>query len=285
MAAVILTTLALSFGPTACGPSAEELRMREMQAELDQAKRAAAAQRERAESAEQWFRWTLIFAMFSTGALVIYAWIRSDGESGQQTDRSCQFAQRALDFEDAIPAQAAMSHTGFESEGVVIDGMNLACGQEPGRNPKLGRILAVVEEVQRAEIPFVVYFDASMGPNLKSSDEKKAYERLLERGSDCFKKVPSGERADNFILDRVERTGWLAISNDRFRDHASQYSWIEDNAQFGQRRFGFEIERDLVIIPRLNVRAKVPGDILQSADRILQQCEAKSSAGTRGSPE
>ena len=111
----------------------------------------------------------------------------------------------------------------------VIDGTNLLLLH--GRaNPELRYVLALCEYFEARGIAYACFFDANTDYLLKEQDNEQ-YEvfRSFTRDGSCLEKlvvVPSGIRADDWLLARAKSEGAGVISNDKFRKRGRRDRWI-----------------------------------------------------------
>lgn len=109
----------------------------------------------------------------------------------------------------------------------VIDGTNLL--RATGDNLRCGMavLLAVaLEAIQHADDVLCI-FDANTRHIVKVNREvEEIYLHLLRRHGHHFVECTGGTRADDIILAEADYSDAVVISNDRFRDFATTYSWI-----------------------------------------------------------
>lgn len=114
---------------------------------------------------------------------------------------------------------------------IVVDGSNVMHWKDNSAQ------LATLQEVLRAleargYAPGVV-FDANAGYKISDSYRHDfAFGKMLGLPKDRVMVVPRGEPADPVILAAAREHGVLVVSNDRFRDWATDFPEVADPAHF-----------------------------------------------------
>lgn len=157
-------------------------------------------------------------------------------------------------------------------EQVAIDGQNVMYGSPNDQKVSLLNLLGLVADLNERGITFKCFFDANtfftlMKANRK--DEAYTYRRLCHDYADQFIEVPGRNRADDFLLDYVSRSGEVIISNDQYRDFSNKYSWLGDS----QRRVSFLIHSGIMQIVGLGIRANIPNNLTEAESHIRKQME------------
>ena len=100
---------------------------------------------------------------------------------------------------------------------------------------------------------FIFLFDANFSHVFKlDRDSNKFMKALgLEPGEGSV--VPSGSRADDFIIQFGERDGSMVITNDLFRDQPERVKNLNSNGKISK----FLVFGDSVLIPDLNLDVSI----------------------------
>lgn len=127
---------------------------------------------------------------------------------------------------------------------VVLDASNIA----RERPADVRRIRSIARELRKRGTPFIFIFDANFAYQF---DLPRESDRLLnELGLDSTEGsvVPSGSRADDFVIQLGEREGAVIVTNDHFRDRADRLSQLSP-----ERLMKFMVVTDAVLIPDLRL--------------------------------
>lgn len=154
------------------------------------------------------------------------------------------------------------------TDKIVIDGTNLLHGSLYDQKPSLLNLLALIAELQRLKIQFKCFFDANTYYKFQKAlrkDHAEAYAQFCRDLPDLFVEVPSGNKADDFILDYAHRSGTPIISNDRYRDFAQYYPWLESESH---RRFSFATHSGMLQIVRLGIYAPIPENLIATVSSV-----------------
>ena len=154
---------------------------------------------------------------------------------------------------------------------VIIDGTNLLHGMSNGKTLSLLNVLGLVIELNNRKIAFKCFFDANTFFTLLGAGKKAeayAYRRLCYDLSDQFVEVPGRNRADDFLLDYVNKGNETIISNDQYRDFASKYAWL---AKDSGRRVSFLVHSALMQVVALGLSAAIPTNLAESESLLRNQ--------------
>jgi uncharacterized protein YegL len=155
------------------------------------------------------------------------------------------------DYEEIAPVVFAKGEECVEVKTstvneLLLDGMNISFWRADCQSD-IAITLSLARELQKRNIPFLVYFDATM--RYQKNLEQDKFEQLLKDDPEHFVMIPAGIRADDFILQHADRTGSNVISNDCFRDFAKQYSWVGDRSRF----YRGMVIKNRIMIPNLQI--------------------------------
>ena len=109
-----------------------------------------------------------------------------------------------------------------EIREVLVDGSNVAHATEGGE-ARLDNIQLVMRTLSEDGLKPIIVADAALRHQI---DDKAAYEKLIEDG--VVKQAPAGTDADYFILSFAREMGARILTNDRFRDRASEFAEERD---------------------------------------------------------
>jgi Zc3h12a-like ribonuclease protein len=119
--------------------------------------------------------------------------------------------------------QPAPSHPAQpESNIVLVDGSNVAHSTE-GEKPLVANLMAVRDKLKEEGFEPIIMADAALRHQI---DDPKRYEQLIDDGA--VRQAPAGTDADYFILSFARELNATIVSNDRFRDRASQFPEARD---------------------------------------------------------
>jgi hypothetical protein len=123
-------------------------------------------------------------------------------------------------------------------ETVIIDGANVAYEERSaGGKPKLSNLLKVRAELEGRGFEAIILVDASLKYDI---DDQAQLESLIR--AQQVRQVPAGTDADFFILQLAEQLDARIVTNDRYKDYAERYPWIEE------RRLPYMIVKGEVIL-------------------------------------
>lgn len=139
--------------------------------------------------------------------------------------------------------------SGITPKLVVLDASNIA-REAP---PNVKRIECIARGLRSANLKFIFLFDANFSHVFKlDRDSNKFMKALgLEPGEGSV--VPSGSRADDFIIQFGERDGSMVITNDLFRDQPERVKNLNSNGKISK----FLVFGDSVLIPDLNLDVSI----------------------------
>ena len=129
----------------------------------------------------------------------------------------------------------------------VIDGSNIAYEERSSDNkPKLSNILILKKKLERAGIDnYKIICDFSI---YHCIDEQEQYSQLIKNKE--IIEVPSGAKADIFILQYSHNKNAYIISNDRFKEHFDLFDkdWLEE------RQISFMITDNEIYFDKLIIK-------------------------------
>jgi hypothetical protein len=129
----------------------------------------------------------------------------------------------------------------FMAEGrevVIIDGANVAYEERSaGGKPKLSNLLKVRGELEERGFEPVIIVDASLKYDI---DDQSQLETLIQ--SQKVRQVPAGTDADYFIIQFAQELDALIVTNDRYKDYAEQFPWVNE------RRLPYMIVKGEVVL-------------------------------------
>ena len=121
---------------------------------------------------------------------------------------------------------------------VVIDGANVAYEERSaGGKPKLSNLLKVRSELEERGQEAVIIVDASLKYDIDDADQ---LEKLIR--SQQVRQVPAGTDADYFIIQFAHELDADIVTNDRYKDYAEQYPWVQE------RRLPYMIVKGEVVL-------------------------------------
>ena len=101
---------------------------------------------------------------------------------------------------------------------MLVDAANVAHSTE-GPTAKLSNIVLVMDKLREEGFRPLIVADAALRHQI---DDKAAYEKLIEDG--VVKQAPAGTDADYFILSFAREMHARILTNDRFRDRATEFA-------------------------------------------------------------
>ena len=120
----------------------------------------------------------------------------------------------------------------------VIDGANVAYEERSaGGKPLLSNLTKVRRELEERGFEAVILVDASLKYDI---DDQEQLETLIR--SQEVRQVPAGTDADYFIIQFADQLDALIVTNDRYKDYAEQYPWVNE------RRLPYMIVRGEVVL-------------------------------------
>jgi Zc3h12a-like Ribonuclease NYN domain len=125
------------------------------------------------------------------------------------------------------PCRAVASPILATNRDVVVDGSNVM--YQLDGTPRLEAVVAVMRHIVRHARSSCCVFDANAFHVLREQQGlfyAKQYIRLFTTYSKLFIEAPARTRADDIILANADKCSAIVISNDRFREYASVYPWI-----------------------------------------------------------
>ena len=143
---------------------------------------------------------------------------------------------------------------------VFIDALNLAHWR--GRAPSLRVPLTLLGQLLADGREAVLYFDANARYRL--GEEANLYQRLLAHSRYCVE-VPSGKRADGFMLKAATACGGCVVSRDRYRDYRKKYRRLIDDPA---RLLDGSAKEDRLRVPGLGVDSALPATAEEAWDQL-----------------
>lgn len=123
-------------------------------------------------------------------------------------------------------------------EMIVIDGANVAYEEKSaGGRPKLSNLLKVRRELEERGFEALILVDASLKYDI---DDQTQLESLI--ASQQVRQVPAGTDADFFIIQLAEQLDARIVTNDRYKDYAERFPWIQE------RRLPYMIVKGEVVL-------------------------------------
>lgn len=141
-------------------------------------------------------------------------WLRAKWRARRRT--------RARAEQRARSAQRKRAAREAPRKWVVVDGSNVLYWQD--ETPSLTAVTAVLNEVQRAGMTPLVWFDANVGYKVGTSYMNPAdLARALGVSRKQVRVAPKGSPADPLLLDEAAKLGTGVVTNDRYRDWVESY--------------------------------------------------------------
>ena len=125
-----------------------------------------------------------------------------------------------------------------DKEAIVIDGANVAYEERSaGGRPKLSNLLKVRCELEERGFEAIILVDASLKYDI---DDQAQLQSLI--ASQQVRQVPAGTDADFFIIQLAEQVNARIVTNDRYKDYAERFPWIQE------RRLPYMIVKGEVVL-------------------------------------
>ena len=164
-----------------------------------------------------------------------------------------------------------------------IDGNNV-CFWKDSDNFSLATLLNLCRELKYQGHDYYCYFDANAIHLPKNYLEKTAIQQMITDKM-RYRVAPGGTQADDFIIMAADNANAAVISNDRFRNLAGQYSWLDKN-HMPQRLFKGGVypsaNGDTLMIPDLKINCLLDTNIqnliseLNTASKYKSQTHKKT---------
>ncbi|HST53011.1 MAG TPA: hypothetical protein VLJ61_13450 [Pyrinomonadaceae bacterium] len=123
-------------------------------------------------------------------------------------------------------------------QAIVIDGANVAYEERSaGGRPKLSNLLKVRCELEERGFEAIILVDASLKYDI---DDQAQLQSLI--ASQQVRQVPAGTDADFFIIQLAEQIDARIVTNDRYKDYAERFPWIQE------RRLPYMIVKGEVVL-------------------------------------
>jgi hypothetical protein len=160
-------------------------------------------------------------------------------------------------------------------DAYVIDGLNVARSYAPNKPASLPVLLTLLSALRQRGWTFKCFFDANsryVFHDEAGADHMDAYDALCRDYPDNFVQVPGRTQADREILAYAHSRGTRIISNDRFREYAQVYPWIEREPQ---RRITGIAHSGFVHVTPLGIEASIPNDLSEIVSSIRDLLEPR----------
>lgn len=154
------------------------------------------------------------------------------------------------------------------SNSFVIDARNVVHCTGPDQLPSLLVLVGLLLELHRRNVSYTCFFDANTEHKFRNANRNNdavEYRALCREFKDQFVEVPGGNRADNFILDWAHSQGTIIISNDKYREFFSIYSWLENDKN---RRVSFAVHNGIIQIYPLGIQAYIPTNLTTAVSEL-----------------
>lgn len=154
---------------------------------------------------------------------------------------------------------------------VVIDGQNVMYGSPSDQKVSLLNLLGLLIDLNNSKTTFKCFFDANTFFTLLNAGRKSeayAYRRLCHDFPDHFIEVPGHNRADDFLLDYVDKGDATIISNDQYRDFHNKYRWLATDSS---RRASFLVHSGMMQIVTLGIRASISANLADAESTLRNQ--------------
>ena len=120
---------------------------------------------------------------------------------------------------------------------LLVDGSNVVLATNPeGGGRALFRVLRALKI---SGYLTHVFFDANIEYKLKDTNDTmglRMIEALRRTHPERLTVVPSGTRADDYLLLLADKKGLGVVSNDTFRDQLEKYPWLGNRIESGEKR-------------------------------------------------
>ena len=138
---------------------------------------------------------------------------------------------------------------------LLVDGSNVVLATKPeGGGRALFRVLRALKV---SGFLTHVFFDANIEYKLKDAGDEmglRMIEALRRTHPERLTVVPSGTRADDYLLLLADKKGLGVVSNDTFRDQLEKYPWLGNRIENGDKRLHPVIFADeQLMMPTLNI--------------------------------
>lgn len=112
----------------------------------------------------------------------------------------------------------------------VVDGSNVFFSYSPNNVPSFSILLELLIQIKQRGDDFFCIFDANIEHKVKQKEPESlpVLLHLLKNYPKYFSKVTGGIRADDFILIYADTQMAVVISNDRFSEYLSKYTWLKN---------------------------------------------------------
>ena len=115
----------------------------------------------------------------------------------------------------------------------LLDGSNIIHWEEDTRGISLDILCSITDYLKSKGKNYFVLFDATAPHRLKENN-KEDFDRfnMLLKSDPCFRVIPAGTRADEYLLEEARRDPQAVIlTNDRYLDHYDKYPDVLDEGR------------------------------------------------------
>jgi hypothetical protein len=156
---------------------------------------------------------------------------------------------------------------------LVVDALNV-CYWADKNKPTLRVLLPVLTQVKIMGVAFVAIFDG-VAPYRVTPNERKVLGKLTDDMPDYFSIVTGGIRADDFVLMKAASAAGHVLSNDRYRDYAERFEWLESDPE---RLIKGDVVGSEIFVPSLGIALKLPRALGPALADFLAVCKRQASA-------
>ncbi len=160
-----------------------------------------------------------------------------------------------------------------DRELLLVDGLNVCYWAQGKGNASLDVLLTLLLEITGHGFDFLCLCDANAFSLLKrfaKEGEDDIFGKLEEKVSRIHV-VTGGTRADDFLLQHADAEELRIITNDRYRNHGKDYSWLEKDESERLIK-GDAILRNLVV-PVLSIHTPIRTDTHVMAEELIRLFE------------
>ncbi|MBO7683280.1 MAG: S1 RNA-binding domain-containing protein [Kiritimatiellae bacterium] len=142
-----------------------------------------------------------------------------------------------------------------ERTTLLVDGSNVVLATNPGGGGQA--LFRVLRALKLSGYFTHVFFDANIEYKLKEANDEMALrmlEALRRAHPERITVVPSGTRADDYLLLLADKKGLGVVSNDAFRDQLEKYPWLANRIESGEKRLHpVSFADGQLLMPTLNI--------------------------------
>ena len=138
---------------------------------------------------------------------------------------------------------------------LLVDGSNVMLATNPdGGGRALFRVLRALKV---SGYVTHLFFDANIEYKLKDAGDEmglRMIDALRRTHPERLTVVPSGTRADDYLLLLADKKGLGVVSNDAFRDQLEKYPWLGNKIESGKKRLHpVSFADGQLLMPTLNI--------------------------------